>query len=1585
MSFMQRSQRFLMNLRRKHFPSYVRMWKKPSSLSTLSSYQGYPKPGLELKLRLPFPGKEKRLCCCYSTERFYQFPQDKKWIPHFLTIQRISFQRFLKEGLIQEFSLQKKMSNATKTLEIVFNAEKYQLKPPKFTVKQAILKKETYASELYIPVQIYNAKRKVFFSTWFLLAHVPLMTKKGHFVINGSPRIIMNQIVRSPGIYFHKFGKLDQTFSYVTDIIAQRGTWLRLEADIKKGDIWAKLKNNPKLPILSFLRGLGLPIDLLNLYLDGPYTVLHPKKKALSSKCLDSNEEVLVNERLITDHFSQLVPYEDETEEDEFSLVEQNPVESSQKETKTIENLGKLFLYTKFLNKRTYNLSRSGRVKLNKTLGLTIPLTHTVLTSQDVLFACFFLLDCIAGNQATSDIDDLKNRQLKPTGELIQNQFAIGLLRFEKRIREQLKAEDSVETENPTAFLEGFPLQNSLFMDQFEEFFNSKPVDSAFREFFGTNPLSQLLDQTNPLAEMTHKRRLSCLGLDGISRETAGMAIRGIHPTHYGRICPIETPEGQNAGLVNSFTIYAHLNPQGFLETPCYSTYQGFVIPETTHLLASEHEQKIRLAPGDIPLTPFNFLPKLGPIASRQGRDFTRVSRSLVHYMGSTPLQMISVGTSLIPFLQHDDGNRALMGSNMQRQSVPTIRPNFPIVGTGMESQVVADIGVGLQAKKSGFVGYVDSQTISIYTPFLTLAKTKEARENQAKTEGKARLKEKNKKKFRFSKKRLNRSNASHLISYRHKKQGPFFGFQPITNISVCLPLLFLSSSQTGDLFQKSFQKDFLSLSFLFYWMSKKETYQTQINALKPFWDARFLPLIEKEKTNRIFFINYSKIFFNALNPSFFPVKNQLTLQNSQNCTVSTFYRNKTKGTNDDASFFPSLSDPTQLLSFLPRAFPLLSYPLQSQRRWQKKFQNRGSSSFFSTYSKKKTQDQKILPGSLSFQLQGESQPQPKKEFNERLFYSLSPTTLESRLYRFNQKTNQFAYGDKETFLVKTKSEKVIGENGYTLEPLFRTNQDTSLMHRPVVWPGQWVEKGDILADNFASCKGELAIGQNLLIGYTTWEGYNFEDALLLSERVIADDLFTSLHIERYEVDIKDTPFGREKLTNQLDEDTSYLLPNGLIKRGTWVEEGDILVGKVAPLGENAFSNYKKLLYEILEKPIGKTRNVSFRVPSNIHGRVIHVELFENQMERKKKNKKGKADGARDVSRGLGRKITNQTNQNKQTLKFSSLNDLCFPFSEYTKKDFNITQPTGVEVGVGVPFKPNLYMGPVKNVASKNLGKIHIYIAERKKLQVGDKMAGRHGNKGIISTILPSQDMPYLPDGTPLDLVLNPLGVPSRMNVGQIFECLLGLAGSYLNQTYKIKPFNETNGYEASRSLVYSKLYEAQKKTNQPWLFNPNFPGKVRLFDGRTGQCFQQPVTVGKAYMLKLIHLVDKKIHARSTGPYSAVTQQPLRGRAKKGGQRVGEMEVWALEGFGAAYILQELLTIKSDDVQGRKNVIPAILKNNPISFGTPESFKVLIQELQSLCLDLSIYEVDPFGHPKKRDILHLPMQILKTSSKSNP
>ena len=468
----------------------------------------------------------------------------------------------------------------------------------------------------------------------------------------------------------------------------------------------------------------------------------------------------------------------------------------------------------------------------------------------------------------------------------------------------------------------------------------------------------------------------------------------------------------------------------------------------------------------------------------------------------------------------------------------------------------------------------------------------------------------------------------------------------------------------------------------------------------------------------------------------------------------------------------------------------------------------------------------------------------------------------------------------------------------YSLQNYQRSNQDTCLAQRPSVLEGEWVQKGDLLADCTASVSGDLSLGKNILVAYMPWEGYNFEDAILISERLVYDDIYTSLHIERYEIEIRDTKFGVEQISNQIPEvnlsEILHLDEKGVAIIGSWVKEGNILVGKVTPIQKKSLSPHEKLLYDIVGKKIPTTRNTSLRVPKGVEGKVINVEILETE-----------------------------------------------------------------NIPPGITFD-----GP---------GRVHIYLAEKRKIQVGDKISGRHGNKGIVSKIIPRQDMPYLPNGTPIDMVLNPLGVPSRMNVGQVFEALLGLAGLYLNQSFKIPSFDETYGSEASRSIIYSKLYEARLKTGQKWLFDPNFPGKTRLFDGRTGQCFDQLVTVGQPYMLKLVHLVDDKIHARSTGPYSLVTQQPLGGRSKHGGQRLGEMEVWALEGFGAAYTLQELLTIKSDDIQGRHQVINAILTDAPITLGTPESFKVLIRELQSLCLDLDIYTIGSMGRATPMDVMKLP------------
>ena len=703
---------------------------------------------------------------------------------------------------------------------------------------------------------------------------------------------------------------------------------------------------------------------------------------------------------------------------------------------------------------------------------------------------------------------------------------------------------------------------------------NPKPLVAAIKEFFGSSQLSQFMDQTNPLAELTHKRRISALGPGGLTRERAGFAVRDIHPSHYGRICPIETPEGPNAGLIGSLATHARVNEYGFIETPFWRVENGHVIKTGDPIyIAADLEDECRVAPGDVATdSDGKITAELVPVRYRQ--DFETVPPNQVDYVQLSPVQVISVATSLIPFLEHDDANRALMGSNMQRQAVPLLRPERPLVGTGLETQVARDSGMVPITNVNGEVVFVDSTQIIV-------------RDDQG-------------------------NDHYHLL----------------------------------------------------------QKYQ-------------------------------------------------------------------------------------------------------------------------------------------------------------------------------------------------------------------RSNQDTCLNQRPIVGQGDKVIAGQVLANGSACEGGEIALGQNVLVAYMPWEGYNYEDAILVSQRLVREDLYTSVHIEKYEIEARQTKLGPEEITREIpnvaEESLGNLDEMGIIRIGAFVESGDILVGKVTPKGESDQPPEEKLLRAIFGEKARDVRDNSLRVPNTERGRVVDVRI-------------------------------------------------------YTR-----------EQGDELPPGANMV--------------VRVYVAQRRKIQVGDKMAGRHGNKGIISRILPLEDMPYLPDGTPIDIVLNPLGVPSRMNVGQVFECLMGWAADNLHSRFKIVPFDEMHGAEKSRETVQMYLEEARKQPGKDWVYNPDNPGKIQLVDGRTGEPFDQPVTVGRAYILKLVHLVDDKIHARSTGPYSLVTQQPLGGKAQQGGQRLGEMEVWALEAYGAAYTLQELLTVKSDDMQGRNEALNAIVKGKPIPRpGTPESFKVLMRELQSLGLDIAVY-----------------------------
>jgi DNA-directed RNA polymerase subunit beta len=816
--------------------------------------------------------------------------------------------------------------------------------------------------------------------------------------------------------------------------------------------------------------------------------------------------------------------------------------------------------FSRIFDSSYYHLGKIGRSKLNNSLDIKLSERIIRITYTDIFAIIDKLIILSINKQISDDIDHLKNRRVRSIGELLQNLFRVGFQRLLRKLRTQT---------------------NKTYSTQLSSF---NIISATIKEFFGSSQLSQYMDQTNPLSALTHRRRISGLGPGGFDRDRISLAVRDIHPSHYGRICPIETPEGQNVGLIASLTTCARVNESGFLETPFWRVINGKVIKNGNPIyLTADIEDLYKIAPADISTSEKNYLTKnLIPVRYKQ--DFLTVTPSEVEFIAISPIQIVSVAASLIPFFEHDDANRALMGSNMQRQSVPLLLPQKPIVGTGLENQIALNSGMVINAQKAGIV-------------------------------------------------------------------------QSVT-------------------------------------------------------------------ANKIIILEES-----------------------------------------------------------------------------------------------------------------------------------------GRQYR------------------------------YELQKYQRSNQETCINHRPIVWEGEKIQSGQMLTDGPGIVNNELSLGQNVLVAYMPWQGYNFEDAILINERLIYEDVFTSIHIERYEIEIDRTAEMCEQTTNNIPNlnisDVQHLNEDGIVTIGTFLKPGDILVGKIIPKDESEQLPESKLLRAIFGAKAKGVRDTSFRMPEGEYGRVI------------------------------------------ETLTFNRRTKLAYKFE-----------------------------------------KIQIFIAQIRKIQVGDKIAGRHGNKGIISRILARQDMPFLPDGSPIDIILNPLGVPSRMNVGQLYECLLGLAGHKLNRRFKILPFDEMYGIEISRILINKKLRQASVMNDEAWLFNPYSPGKIVLLDGRTGKEFDNPITIGNAYMLKLIHLVDDKMHSRATGPYSLVTQQPLGGKAQHGGQRFGEMEVWALEGFGASFTLKEILTIKSDDMQGRNETLNSIIKGHVIpTSGIPESFKVLVQELRSIGLDLSTYRVDEFNSNKAYEI----------------
>lgn len=1041
-------------------------------------------------------------------------------LPNLIEVQRNSYEWFLNKGLREVFHDISPIHDFTGNLVLEFLD--YTLGKPKYDVEECKERDVTYAAPLRVKVRLINKETGEVKEQEVFMGDFPLMTDKGTFIINGAERVIVSQLVRSPGVYFAEQVDSSGKKLFTATIIPNRGAWLEFETDVND-HVFVRVDRTRKIPATVLVRALGYSSNgmIMDLFQDNKYI-----QDTLTRDNTETEEEALV------EIYKRLRPGEPPTVESAKSLLD-----------------------TLFFDPKRYDLANVGRYKVHKKLNHGVLYRNSLesdkqndngdkefireLTPTDIIETIKYLLRLMDGEGDVDDIDHLGNRRLRSVGELLQNQFRIGLSRMERVVRERMTIQD-VDVITPQVLI------------------NIRPVVAAIKEFFGSSQLSQFMDQTNPLAELTHKRRLSALGPGGLSRERAGFEVRDVHHSHYGRMCPIETPEGPNIGLIGSLSCYARINSFGFIETPYRKVDKENkrVTGEIEYLTADEEDRYI-IAQANAPLDENGYF-VAEQVNARHGHEILKVRAGLVDYMDVSPKQVFSVATSLIPFLEHDDANRALMGANMQRQAVPLLKTEAPVVGTGIEHKTALDSGVVVIAQNSGVVERVTAREIAI---------------------------------------------------------------------------------RTGE--------------------GKLDTYK--------------------------------------------------------------------------------------LLKFA------------------------------------------------------------------------------------------------------------------------RSNQGTCINQKPIVYKGQRVEAGDVIADGPSTDNAELALGRNILVAFMPWEGYNYEDAILISEKTVKEDYFTSIHIEEYECDARDTKLGPEEITRDIpnvgEEILKDLDDRGIIRTGAEVRPGDILVGKVTPKGETELTAEERLLRAIFGEKAREVRDTSLRVPHGESGKVVDVKVF---------------------SRDNGDELPPGVNQ-----------------------------------------------------------LVRVYVAQKRKISEGDKMAGRHGNKGVVARILPEEDMPFLPDGTPIEIVLNPLGVPSRMNIGQVLECHLGWAARTIGCNVATPVFNG-----ASEEDIRNYLKEAGLPEN----------GKATLYDGRTGEPFDNEVTVGYVYMLKLAHLVDDKIHARSTGPYSLVTQQPLGGKAQFGGQRFGEMEVWALEAYGAAYTLQEILTVKSDDVVGRVKTYESIVKGENVPEpGVPESFKVLIKELQSLGLDVKV------------------------------
>lgn len=1056
-------------------------------------------------------------------------------------------------GLEEIFEEISPIEDLGETMQLSFTNP--ELEPPKYTIDECKEKGKTFSAPLYVNAEFMNHLTGEIKTQTVFMGDFPLMTPKGTFVINGTERVVVSQLVRSPGVYFERTPeKTSDKDIYSARVIPSRGAWLEFEID-KRDQVGVRIDRKRKQSVTVFLKALGLTSEEILEEFAGYESIALTLEK----------DNILTKEEALKDIYRKLRPGEQVAAEAARALL---------------DNF--------YFNPKRYDLAKVGRYKINNKLGLEAPLTDSVLTVQDIVATIKYLValhderTTIPGRRGgqnievrldVDDIDNFGNRRIRAVGELIQNQVRTGLSRMERVVRERMTTQD-IEAITPQTLI------------------NVRPVVAAIKEFFGTSQLSQFMDQNNPLAGLTHKRRLSALGPGGLSRDRAGVEVRDVHPSHYGRMCPIETPEGPNIGLIGSLASFARINSFGFIETPYRKVVKGKVTEQIDYLTAMEEDNYI-VAQANAPLKADGHFQEERVLARRKGGEVDLFPADEIGYMDVSPRQMVSVATSLIPFLEHDDANRALMGANMQRQAVPLLRSDSPFVGTGMEGYAAIDAGDVITADKAGVVAEVSADSVTV----------------------------------------------------------------------------------------------------------------------------------------------------------------------------------------------------------------------------------------------------------------------------------------------------QLDEGGTQT---------------YYLRKFDRSNQGTSYNNRVVVSAGDRIEVGEVVADGPATDNGELALGKNLLVAFMPWEGHNFEDAIILSQNLVKDDVLSSIHIEEYEVDARDTKLGKEEITRDLPNVSPDLLADlderGIIRIGAEVRPGDILVGKVTPKGETELSAEERLLRAIFNEKSREVRDTSLKVPHGEQGTIIGVKVFDAQ------------DGDDELGSGVNQRVV-------------------------------------------------------------------VYIAQKRKITEGDKLAGRHGNKGVISKILPVEDMPFLADGTPVDVILNPLGIPGRMNFGQVLETHLGWVAK---QGWKVEGNPAwakklpKDAHEATPGTkVATPVFDGALEEEIAGLLDSTLPnrdgerlidssGKTQLYDGRSGEPFPYPVAVGYMYILKLHHLVDDKIHARSTGPYSMITQQPLGGKAQFGGQRFGEMEVWALEAYGAAYALQELLTIKSDDILGRVKVYEAIVKGENIQEpGIPESFKVLMKEMQSLCLNVEVLSAD--------------------------